>query len=303
MGQLTTPAPWRGRDLAADPAAWTSVLTDDEVRELDEAIAAVRDGGLALHDVDRSNFPLPTLADKAQAWQEEVRTGRGFVAIRGLPVDRWDVDDARVAFLGLGRHLGEPMRQNAAGELVADVRASRPAGDPSARRYETSEETPFHTDGSDMIALFCLKQGRSGGQSAIVSSVAVVNAVREARPDLVPLLNEPWPFAMTADATEHFELPLVAALEPFSLFYIGWYIEQSQAVPAAPRLTADHVALLDLVDAAAEDLRLDIEFVPGDIQLLSNRTVMHARTTFVDWDEPERRRHLLRLWLAHTAPS
>jgi alpha-ketoglutarate-dependent taurine dioxygenase len=60
--------------------------------------------------------------------------------------------------------------------------------------------------------------------------------------------------------------------------------------------------LLDLVDeiAARPDVHLEIEFAPGDIQLLSNRSVMHARSTFVDWDEPERRRHLLRLWLSAT---
>ena len=267
----------------------TDVLTEDEVAELDAAL------------LDPDEFPLPTLAARAKAWEEEVRRGRGFVVIRGLPVERWSVDEARTAFLGLGRHLGEPMRPNAVGDLVADVRATHTAGDPSVRRYETSEETPFHTDGSDMIALFCLKQGRSGGQSAVVSSVDVVDAVKQARPDLFPLLHEPWPFAMTADATEHFELPLVPAEGPFSFFYIRWYIEQSQAQPDAPRLTADHVALLDAIDAAADQLRVDIEFRPGDIQLLSNRTAMHARTTFVDWDEPERRRHLLRLWLAHAA--
>ena len=40
---------------------------------------------------------------------------------------------------------------------------------------------------------------------------------------------------------------------------------------------------------------MDLE--PGDIQLLNNSVVLHARTDFVDYEEPERRRHLLRLWL------
>lgn len=294
---VSTPAGWAGDDLAVEPDTWSQVLSGADIVELDAAVAAT--AALDPAEIDRDSFELPTVAPRLRAWAEEVRSGRGFVTIRGLPVGRWSLDEARRGFLGLGRHLGAPMGQNAAGDLVADVRAQRPAGDPSARRYETAEETPFHTDGSDMIALLCLRQGRSGGQSAIVSSVAVVNALHDQRPDLVPLLFEPWPFAMTADATEHFELPLVDALEPFSLFYIRWYIEQSQTQPHVPRLTADHVAVLDLIDAAAQDLRLDIDFAPGDIQLLSNRIVMHARTTFVDWDEPERRRHLLRLWLAH----
>lgn len=294
---VARPTAWTGAELAATPEAWTHVLSPAEVAELDAAVDAVT--GLELGAIDRTTFPLPTLGAAALAWAEEARSGRGFVTIRGLPVERWGDDRSRAAFAGLGRHLGDLMRQNAAGDLVADVRAEREAGDASARRYETSEETPFHTDGSDMIALFCLRQGRSGGQSAIVSSVSVVNAVHQRRPDLVPLLFEPWPFAMTADATEHFELPLVESLDPFALFYIRWYIEQSQRIDAAPRLTPDHLALLDLIDEAAAAARLDSEFAPGDIQLLSNRTVMHARTTFVDWDEPAQRRHLLRLWLAH----
>ena len=46
------------------------------------------------------------------------------------------------------------------------------------------------------------------------------------------------------------------------------------------------------------DLRLDMEFMPGDMQFLHNHTILHARTAFEDWPEPERKRHLLRLWLA-----
>ena len=41
---------------------------------------------------------------------------------------------------------------------------------------------------------------------------------------------------------------------------------------------------------------MDLE--PGDIQWLSNHTVMHARTEYEDWPEPQRKRHLLRLWLS-----
>jgi TfdA family taurine catabolism dioxygenase TauD len=300
---VSVPAPWYGRELAGEDTAFTHVLTEAEIEVIDGAIESVTTAGLALPAVDRTTFPLPALDAATRAWEEEVRSGRGFVVIRGLPVERWTTDEARIAFLGLGQHLGAPMGQNARGDFVADVRAERAAGDPSTRRYETSQETPYHTDGSDMIALFCLKQGRSGGQSSLVSSVAVINEVHRARPDLVPLVFEPWPFAMTADATDHFAMPLVAALEPFSLFYIRWYIEQSLSQSNVAPLTADQRALLDLIDAIAADpgVHLDIDFRPGDIQLVSNRTVMHARATFVDWAEPERRRHLLRLWLAHTA--
>ena len=41
-----------------------------------------------------------------------------------------------------------------------------------------------------------------------------------------------------------------------------------------------------------------MEFAPGDIQLLNNHYIMHSRTGYEDYPEPERRRHLMRLWLA-----
>jgi alpha-ketoglutarate-dependent taurine dioxygenase len=49
--------------------------------------------------------------------------------------------------------------------------------------------------------------------------------------------------------------------------------------------------------ALREDLQLGMALEPGDIQLLNNSVILHARTGFIDHEEPERRRHLLRLWL------
>ncbi len=45
-----------------------------------------------------------------------------------------------------------------------------------------------------------------------------------------------------------------------------------------------------------------MELRPGDIQLISNHTIVHSRTAYVDHDDPQRRRHLLRLWLTTEAP-
>ena len=40
-----------------------------------------------------------------------------------------------------------------------------------------------------------------------------------------------------------------------------------------------------------------MDFRPGDIQLLNNAVILHSREAYDDYDEPERKRHLLRLWL------
>ena len=82
--------------------------------------------------------------------------------------------------------------------------------------------------------------------------------------------------------------------------YQRQYIDSAQRFAEAPRLTPRHIEALDMFDALANDpkLNLHMEFRPGDVQLVHNHTMLHDRTGFVDWPEPERRRHLLRLWLA-----
>jgi hypothetical protein len=40
-----------------------------------------------------------------------------------------------------------------------------------------------------------------------------------------------------------------------------------------------------------------MDFQVGDIQLINNATILHARTAYEDHVEPERKRHLVRLWL------
>ena len=83
-------------------------------------------------------------------------------------------------------------------------------------------------------------------------------------------------------------------------FFIPWYIRRAQELPDVPRMTADQTAALEMLESIANDpaLYLDMEFRPGDIQWLKNSVILHKRTAYEDWDEPHRKRHLLRLWLA-----
>jgi hypothetical protein len=83
-------------------------------------------------------------------------------------------------------------------------------------------------------------------------------------------------------------------------FYHSDYFRSVVRHADAPRFTPEERALLDLYEEIANSpaLRLDMQFQPGDIQLVSNHSILHARTEYEDHPEPERRRHLLRLWLS-----
>ena len=298
------PAAWRGSEVARR-TDWIHPLSDVEVAELDAAVAAARATGKPLGELTADDFPLRTLRASIDGWLAELDEGRGFVLVRGVPVERYGEADASLAYWGLGLHMGRAVSQNAAGDLLGHVRdAGVDRKDPSIRKYRTRDPLDFHTDGSDIVGLLCLRPAREGGKSRIASSPAIYNEVLRLRPDLAQVLHTPFPFDRNGEERPgeppFFSLPLCQRHgEQLRTFYIGWYIRDSQRHDVAPRLTSLQREAIDLLDALAGDPRfvLDMEFRPGDIQFLKNAAILHSRTEFEDHPEPERKRHLLRLWL------
>ena len=295
-------AAWTGAGLAGDPS-WVQPLTEAEREELRRAILPLR--GRPLAEIHKDSFPLPELQSSLRRWREELRTGRGFVLVRGVPVEACTRDDAGRLYWLLGRHLGDAVPQNGAGDLLCDIRdtGADPAK-PSTRLYTTRAEQDFHTDAADIIGLLALKPAKSGGVSRLVSSVSVFDAVAARRPDLAPLLFDDWFFHLHGEfppgAPAYFKMPICRwDGVHLATFFLGWYIRRAQLLDGVPKLTADQEELLALFEATANDpaLYLDMEFCPGDVQWLKNSVILHKRTAYEDFDDPERKRHLLRLWL------
>jgi len=214
-------------------------------------------------------------------------------------------EEAALAYWAIGLHLGTPAPQNFLGETLVDIRdTGADPNDPSTRLYKTRAEQDFHTDGADVIGLLCLRGAKRGGESRIVSSISVVNAIAEKRPELVPVLFRDfyWHyFEPEMPSPVHFTRPICREQgSRLNTFFIPWYIRRAQELPDVPRMSEEQRAALEAIEATANDpaLYLDMEFRPGDIQLLKNSVILHKRTEYQDWDEPDRKRHLLRLWLA-----
>jgi len=177
--------------------------------------------------------------------------------------------------------------------------------DPTTRGYQTKAELRFHTDGGDIVGLLCIRPGRSGGLSRVVSSTAVWNEIVRRRPDLARQLRLPYWFSRVGELSpgqaRAYRMPLFRECDGRMIaFLVQSMIEKAQAFPEVPRLTQAQQEALQLVEELAGDpsLRLDMDFRPGDMQFLLNHATFHSRTAYEDWPEPERRRHLLRLWLS-----
>ena len=182
------PAAWRGSELVTTDE-WIYQLSSAETAEIERLVAALHRVGRPREQLTRDDVPLDVLAPAARMWRDTLARGRGFVLVRGLPIDRLSDADAALAYWALGLHLGTPVPQNFQGELLTDVRdVGADPTDPSTRLYKTRAEQDFHTDGADVIGLLCLRTAKRGGESRIVSSVTVYNEILQRQPELAALL-------------------------------------------------------------------------------------------------------------------
>ena len=299
------PAAWRGPVMAARPERWTWQLAPGQVADLDEAVARLDASGRDIVTFTAADAPLPQLAGRLAEMKGDLLFGIGFGLIRGVPVERYSLRQAAIAFWCIGAHLGEAISQNAKGHALGHVRdLGFDYSKPSARGYQTSERLPYHCDMGDVVGLLSLRTSRSGGLSSIVSSVALYNAMAERRPDLARVLTQPTYRDRRDEVPEGrkpwYPMPVFNPKDGY-LFthFVRSTIRKAQRFPEVPRITADQEEAFDYLDTLANDpeLHLDMEFRPGDVQFLCNHTILHSRTKYVDWDEPEKKRHLLRLWL------
>lgn len=302
---IVGPAAWKGAALAASDE-WMFRLGAAHVDEIDRALDIVRRRGLTLATMRREDFPLPTLGDHIARWRHDLLRGRGFVLLRGLPVARWGADASAIAYWGIGLHLGVPGAQNPAGDLLGHVTDfGEEAAQPNVRRYRTAGDIAYHCDLADAVGLLCLSAARRGGASRIVSSVSVYNELLRRRPEAVDRLYEP--FYLDTRDEQGSDRPPYVLVPPcrhaggvLRTFYHSDYFRSVVRHAEVPRFTAAELELMDLYEAIAgsPELYLDMQFEPGDVQLISNHFILHARTAYEDEPDPSRKRHLLRLWLS-----
>ena len=252
------------------------------------------------------DFPLPTLSAELGRWRAELQAGRGFQLISGVPVERWCREEAELCFWCLGLHMGRPGAQNPQGDLLGHVMdTGDDVEDPYVRLYRTSANIAYHCDAADVVGLLCLRKAKRGGASRIVSSVSVYNELLKRRADLAERLYEPFLLdARNEDATGALRyLPVVPcrfAGGRLRTFYHSDYFRSVVRHADVPELTDEERTFLDLYQeiASSAELYLEMDLEPGDIQWISNHTILHARTAYEDHAEVERKRHLLRLWLS-----
>ena len=305
MTPFLSPADWRGPALIKRDD-WIHVLEPEEIAEIEAALAGARARGVTLASLTRENFKLtafPRIVEKTRYLLEH---GPGMVLIRGFPSERFNAADLRMIYWGLGKYLGTAISQSAEGDVLGDVRdLGVDLSGPKGRGYKTNAELEFHTDSCDVVALMVLRTAQAGGMTMIASSVAIHNEIARTRPDLLEVLYQPFVWSLqnqgAENQTPYYPQPIFTMHEgDFACRYIRTHIKSAQRYPEVPRLTPIQLEAMDAVDRLAADpaFHFSMMFQPGDLQILNNHVTLHARTHYEDFAEPDRKRHLLRMWLS-----
>lgn len=302
------PQAWYGPDMARRRDEWIHVLSAAEIAELRQAIARVEAAGMDVVDIRPADFALPTLGRVLREVKKDMFEGRGFAVLRGFPVAELTPLQRGLGYFGIGSHFGEATPQNAKGHALGHVcDLGVDYGTPTGRGYQTNARLPYHTDSADMVGLLCVNTAKSGGQNSVVSSVTLYNEMISRRPDLARVLMGPV-YRDRRDEIEPGQGPwyCIPVFNPFQGRVFSTHVRSSvrkaQRFSEVPRISPQLEEAMDLLDALAEDpaLHLDMDFQRGDMQFVCNHFLLHSRTSFEDFPEPQRRRHLLRLHLACT---
>ncbi|MEY4861950.1 MAG: hypothetical protein RLZ51_45 [Pseudomonadota bacterium] len=300
------PGAWRGSVLKHQADRWVLRLDAADNAELRAAVSHAQSLGAAIPGLNAAQFPLPRLAPRLASMLHELLHGQGFLVIEGFALADFSLQEAALAYWGIGAHLGRGRAQNAQGELLGHVTdlGVDYRNNPNVRGYQTALRLPFHNDSADLVGLLCLRTARTGGLSRIVSSKTLHDVLLERHPDVLATLYEPFHMDRRGEAPAgklpYYSGPCFEWVDG-RLFcrYNRSFIESAQRFAEVPRLTDAQKRALQVMDdlCADPELHLDMALQPGSMQFLCNYSVLHSRTAYEDFEDRDQRRYLLRLWL------
>lgn len=301
----TNLALWRA-DSFDSIAEYSIQLTVDEQDAVRSAVSVIEASEqlIPAHSLDKQDFAFGLLDEKLQCAYQQVRSGRGLVLIRGIPHHGWSLDQYKAAIWGIGTRFGYALSQNAQGELISDV-VDATREDATPRMYRSNLELGLHNDPTAMLSLACWNPARSGGTSVVASALTIYEEIKRSAPHVLPHLYRGFHYHRLGEEGPE-EVPVTPYRVPIFAVRDGQvscrntragYIAGHHELHIP--INDEELEAIDVFDEIARrpENQLAVNLERGDMLVINNYVVLHARTAFEDYAEPERKRFLLRLWL------
>ncbi len=302
---------WVGSDLPSSAGRFE--LPKGCINEIQTALEIIRANPLPVLALKPVDIEMPSCAEMMRNIRNELDNGIGFAIIDRLPLHIMTQEEAISIYWLLSQMTGRPVAQKwVDGRMLYSVTdLGQPSGN-GIRPDVTNEEQSFHTDNSynicppDHVGLLCLQPAMNGGISRVVSMTAVLDLMIEKHPSLLDRLYQPYFFDRQREHSQNesktISRPIVNMEDrglrvrvSRNLMYQGYKLE-GKAVDQ--RSEAALAAWFSFVDDPG--MYKEFFFESGQIQFINNRTMGHKRTSFIDWPDATRKRHLIRVWLRDT---
>ncbi|RSL59739.1 hypothetical protein CEP51_013880 [Fusarium floridanum] len=305
--QLKGPMAWDGSDFDQDPEAYTLTLTEGDLLGIRTAVSYFKSLGLPRGSVDRSNFPLPEdLGTKLRQINDTLNNGRGFQVVRGIDPTSHSEEEHILIFAGICAHVATHRNW-----FIDHLRHEKQHDVPGVnlRPPELPVSMDFHTDvdSGPILALFVEKKSKSGGNQHLSSFWTIYNSLAREAPEVIGELASSWhwekPDKENIDGPNIVmpSRPIIGKADgKMQINYAKAYLAGHLKYPmneTSPSLSPPQEAALKILADTARRHRLQLDTKEGDLVLVNNLSIMHAREAFVDDEVSGEVRHILRLWL------
>jgi len=295
---------WLGSELDRAGIYWD--FTPAHLAAIDECMARFLKSGKPFHDIRKTDFAHPALDTDLAAVLKQIKEGPGVLIMRGFPVDKYTPEEMQAVYWGIGTHFGRGCSQSADGDYLGHVTNVAKA----SRGYTTDRELSLHTDSAEIVGLLCVRDAKEGGLSILASSLKIHEIIEREHPEYLPVLERGFRCdrrgeeAPDDDPVTPYHVPVFSTQDGvFSCRYVRGVIDRGAERLGQP-LSDLETAALAFIDEVAmrNEVRFELMLQPGEASFIDNYEMLHARTGFVDWDEPEKKRLLYRLWLMGEPP-
>jgi hypothetical protein len=302
---IETPAAWRTADLESDHS-WVFSIDAAARTHLAQIVKAAYVPEKPLFEYTKEDFDLGAAWVTIASAIKEAHHGRGLALVHGMPREGLSEKEFELMNWTVGLHTGVARPQ---GRVTQYISAVRDVGTDyraaSGRGYSSNAKLDFHVDGADLVSLSCYNKAKSGGQSMITSAVTARNQLIAERPDLAEIAHRDFYFSRQNEEAPDEEPYYVQPLFDLSdgQLFSKWNrnrVQSAQKFDGVPQLSAAQRETMDVLD----DILRRPEFMytmyleQGDMMLMNNHLILHSRTDYIDYEAPEQKRLLCRLWLA-----
>jgi alpha-ketoglutarate-dependent taurine dioxygenase len=295
---------WLGAEFDRGALYWD--FTPAHLAAIDELMARLAGDQRPFNEITKADFSHPALDADLAALLATIKTGPGLVVMRGFPVDKYTPEEMQTVYWGIGAHFGSGCSQSADGDYLGYVTNVAKA----SRGYTTARELSLHTDSAEIVGLLCVRDAKEGGMSIYASSLKVHEIIAREHPEYLAVLERGFHCDRRGE-----EAPDDAPVTPYrvpvlseqdgvlSARFVRGVIDRGADTRGEP-LTELEKDALDFLDSVAQrdEVRLELRLAPGEASFINNYEMLHARTAFIDHDDPAKKRLLYRLWLMGDPP-